>query len=1279
MASVTIRLGEGHPPSPGLGITSTRISANGYYPIPRYLSGVSNAFFQYFRIYPDGRVESHFDSSDAFSEDLTSLWERQGGFRISIGGRTLRVGIQGADTSEPYNWVATNTAAVAAFIAHVSSLSPKPTTGTLLISDNIGAGTPDPVMPNVSIETLPHKVNGGTAVNLRATSDDPDGSIVSFLWSSPGGVFSSTSIEDSTWTAPASTGRDVSYVLTLLVTDNDGDTASSSVTITVSGRSELITRQTIEKTGPEVLFVNGGFTSSDTAFVPVLIDPVFIEGNAVAYLTFASVLDSPPNMGLQLRLSSTPASDSLGAGPNFKASFETHGTITFVENRGVVTSRGTGSDSAEPYSWSVRVTQEIIDQFDEITDQGNIARVILDDSSIPYPAVTYKGSVAASAGVPTASISGRFIPEPVAHQGSVSATAGIPSVSVSGRDAPVRHGQFAASAGIPTVVFSGKHNDEPIAYSDWDILGRLEAETLFLVECAAPSDIFARDPRGNRGKLIDISNPLYDRTVGSSTTSAHANITRVRITDGFIILNDNDSPGLQNLGTYFQTGGAGADLSLYIQTYGGIVKLPVSGAFSGGNFVRFSRSGMTAAQNVIISSLVSGKRVLIALARDSATTTHPGSISATAGIPTATVGGKILPFPIHYGSVSAKAGAPTVAISGRIDEAPTAHQGSVAASAGNPTVAVSGKFISKPPVTHQGSISATAGNPAVAIGGKYSATPVKTHQGSVAATSGNPTVAIKGRFAAAPVGHQGSVAASAGAPTVAVGGKYRAEPVAFSDWDPLGNLETETLFLVGCAAPSDIFARPNRGTRGQLIDTSNPLYDRTLGASNSPQTNINRIRVFSGAITINESNDPGALNLSTYFRGEGGGKDLSLYFQTSAGVVQLPASTADIVGGNYITWNRGDLSREENAIIGSLVEGQRVLVAFARDRTTPPHMGSVAASAGNPTASVGGKFIPGPVGHQGSVSATAGVPTVTIGGNRVPSPLHYGSIAATTGNPTATVGGKFIPKPPVAHNGSIAATAGNPAVSVGGRFIPEPVEYKGSVAATAGNPTVSVGGSRVPSGLHRGSVSATAGIPTVSISGKYNAEPIDFSDWDPLGNLEADTLFLLECAGQDDIFARTPRGTRGDLIDTSNPLYDLTIGPSNTLSPQANITRVRILAGQIIVNDDNTPGSLALSTYFLGVGGGTDLSLYFQTRAGVVELPASEAAVAGGNFITWNRGPLSTEENAIIDSLVSGQRVLIAFARDRIIPPLEGSVAASAGIPTVTVGGKFIPAACHNP
>ena len=130
---------------------------------------------------------------------------------------------------------------------------------TLTVTDSDGATASDSVTitvpggPTVSIQTADQTVFGGTVLQLEATSRDSDGSTVaSYMWDATGdeGTFSSTTVDEATWRAPAATPVTQVVILTLTVTDSDEDMTpgSDSVTITVLGTAPTVSIQTEDQT-----------------------------------------------------------------------------------------------------------------------------------------------------------------------------------------------------------------------------------------------------------------------------------------------------------------------------------------------------------------------------------------------------------------------------------------------------------------------------------------------------------------------------------------------------------------------------------------------------------------------------------------------------------------------------------------------------------------------------------------------------------------------------------------------------------------------------------------------------------------------------------------------------------------------------------------------------------------------------------------------------------------------------------------------------------------------
>jgi peptidoglycan-associated lipoprotein len=83
----------------------------------------------------------------------------------------------------------------------------------------------------------PAVLDPGAQSRCNATATDPDGDAVTYRWSAPSGTFGTPTTAGTTWTAGQNPGN---VPLTVTATDPRGGTATSTVTVQVTQRVELV-------------------------------------------------------------------------------------------------------------------------------------------------------------------------------------------------------------------------------------------------------------------------------------------------------------------------------------------------------------------------------------------------------------------------------------------------------------------------------------------------------------------------------------------------------------------------------------------------------------------------------------------------------------------------------------------------------------------------------------------------------------------------------------------------------------------------------------------------------------------------------------------------------------------------------------------------------------------------------------------------------------------------------------------------------------------------------
>ena len=152
--------------------------------------------------------------------------------------------------------------------------------------------------------------------------------------------------------------------------------------------------------------------------------------------------------------------------------------------------------------------------------------------------------------------------------------------------------------------------------------------------------------------------------------------------------------------------------------------------------------------------------------------------------------------------------------------------------------------------------------------------------------------------------------------------------LVLSDFVLADGLEAEVLGLIEAAEPIDVFSRSPRPARGTLVDG-----ELDLSGDSEPVTRF-RFRAQAtntagGArITLNDS---GTLSLADFFGSGGGGADLTVWVQTSAGVISFASlgAIADSTqsGDHFVTWG---VPTNDQLLVAGITDGDLFIFALTR-------------------------------------------------------------------------------------------------------------------------------------------------------------------------------------------------------------------------------------------------------------------------------------------------------------------------------------------------------------
>ena len=183
---------------------------------------------------------------------------------------------------------------------------------------------------------------------------------------------------------------------------------------------------------------------------------------------------------------------------------------------------------------------------------------------------------------------------------------------------------------------------QPLLLADWDDDG-LQVVAAALLEASAPgtagNNLYADSDRGGSDSPLDGELGL------GGTDTVVSRIRRANAT--VLVLNDNNNPTVLDIGDYFDTGGDGNDLTVYIQTADdGVVSFAAADQLSGNRNAQVVRFTLPSDAQTLLDNIATGDRWIIAFARPLPMhTVDAGDVAWSFSVPQPTV--SYTPPPMH--------------------------------------------------------------------------------------------------------------------------------------------------------------------------------------------------------------------------------------------------------------------------------------------------------------------------------------------------------------------------------------------------------------------------------------------------------------------------------------------------------------------------------------------------------------------------------------------------------------------------------------------------------
>ena len=1172
----------------------------------------ANRYLTLFQLTPsNGRATIYLGSSDVTNvtggHDFSNQFEAHGRILVESGDRTVILGFPIRDSTEPYAWTPSNAEEVIAFMAAYVD-------GTdVVVTFDDGAD----LYINKNIQPINYNEN----LNLEAIVS---ANIASQVWSGVG-HFATPNARNSRWTPPRT---DVDTIYSLFCTGMRINSSPTVDIVTVDVRGPGYQKFNL---GPLTLPSSGQWRTSRSGH---LFNRVLTASAANRYLTLVRL--SPSSGNAIIYLGRSDAANAIG-GHDFSSQFEAHGYIIVESGDHSIRLNFPISDTQEPYTWTPANADEVIAFMAAYVAGTDVSMTFADGTFIPTSNPTISIEIPNSQSSLSIGVRSQLQPRaltiPVAPSQPSTTVISVRVYRI------LSYGNFLVVTQSPNKVLS---SGDGVWYDEFDLPSGVTTPTGIAVDIN--EDILFIDVDTRKIYRRHDNNWDTGLSIPSAATSASGLIVD---SNGDILFVDATTRRIYRYSKSASTWDTGFSVptdatfptGLAIASNGDILIVN----FTTLRVYRYSKINSSWDRGFVTSIPSGGTVVPIGLAIDvnddilfidaitkqiyryvSGSWTVELALPNNSGTPQGLAVNLVSPSQEISIAIPSQQSSLSIGVQKHVI---VLHPLTIAVEVSVPstivlgvrTIALQSRKL-RISVTESNSSSLTVGvNKSALQAQKLAISVIESHAASLTVgvnKSSLPsrvlTISVTQSLSSTLVVNVAIIPAPAGL-------------LQLSNWIQPDATTLEFSALLQRTLSGGVYYRDS--DRG---GTDSPLDGNlNIGPDN---TRISQIQWSGSVLVLNDSNEPSALVLSSYFGSSGAGRDITFYVQRVAGVTQSFSveTYATRIGGNFIRIE--DLLSDVRSLFNSIATEDRWIFAATHPAIrilTISVVDSLSSSV-----SVGVAVSP-LQSRKLRISAVDSLSSsVRVGVNVPPlqprkltiSVVDSLSSSVRVGVSVSTVQPRILT---ITVTDSLSSS-----VRVGVNVPPlQPRKLRISAPISLSSSTViSVRSVELTIKLLTITVEASLSS-TVTVTVSIQSALLQLSYWmQPDGTALEFAALLQRTESGGILYKDSDRG------GTDSPLDgNLNIGPDNT-----RISQIQWSGSALIINDSDEPEELTLSTYFGASGAGRDITFYVQRVPGVTQSFSVETYTRGigGGFIRFDQ--FLTALVSLLDGIATQDRWILA-------------------------------------